>query len=215
MSKNKSKVKKADVVSGGLDNVQVRVSKAEAQYVPLITDNGVLVSSGDKRVTDVHPDVMRVLAEASAAGCALYAVDGGLRVMRNANGVGGVLFIERKKATSKSPQLFCFPPATRESCEALGLTVLHESKGVYVAPCLESGETAFKTILDGTNNNHSPVGFVVHPWPGLEVAPLPEKKAKKEKANKPVKEKAKAKKVKGKVLFEQAVEEIESAEEAA
>lgn len=102
-------------------------------------------------------------------GCALYATSGGLRVMSDANGIGGVCFIESKNFTSSSPSVFLFNPANRKSCEEAGLVVQREQKGVYIEPRNKEGKLVFDTLMNKFKNNHSPREFVIHDWEGYKV----------------------------------------------
>jgi hypothetical protein len=201
-TRNKTMKKNTEVKSevtntkvSALATVQVRTSPDSAEYVQMQSDEGWFQGVGAPRLPELHKDVRLTLSLAVKSGCALFATSGGIRVLTNANGDGGVLFIEKKNMQSGHEFYLLGRDLTKEAIEKAGLVLTKESKGFYISPRTKEGELAFETIAAKFPNNHKPMNFEVHEWPGYKVTKEEKKVAKKKVA----KEAAPAPKVEAKV----------------
>lgn len=167
MSTKEKSVVKSDEKKSVFDDVQVRVSPDEAEYMPLRNKDGWLIAVGRPRAPEVSKATRLFLAAAIKRRCALFATNGGIRVMMSAAGDHGVCFIEHNQMT-KGEEVFLFT-GDRKKIESLGIKVVREQKSFYVSMKANDGESSFSTIYENFGNNRSPRGWVAHRWPGHEV----------------------------------------------
>ena len=166
-----------------LDQVWVRISAKDAEYVPLHNKDGWFLATGTDRVPTYANDIKTLLEKAVRRGCVLFATAGGIRVMASTTGKGGVFFVEKKSLVS-GDMVYLMPPANAEKAAAAGLVVAREGPGVYVKPRDAEGNVNFGKMSKFTNNN-SPIGWEEHPWKGFVGTPSVEthigtRKVKKE-----------------------------------
>ncbi len=177
--------KPAEKVSA-LGAAMVRISPDEAQYVKMHNEEGWFQGVGAPRLPELDKTIRLTLSLAVKTGHALFANAGGIRVLKNANGKGGACFIEKKNMSSGTELFLLGPNMEKATLEKAGLVVTREASkgsGFYVKPRMKDGELAFETIAAKFGNNHAPMNFVVHDWPGYVVS-KEEKKVKKVKAEK-------------------------------
>lgn len=171
MSKEKKNEKTENTSEGekvGLGSVSIRLDPANAQYATMKTNEGWFQASGAPRLPELHKDVRLNLSLAVKSGCALLGISGGIRVMKNAYGEGGVFFVERRSAQNGA-ELYLFTKESKEKLEKAGLVVTREQKGFYVKPRTKDGELVFKTLFKKFTTNHGPMKWETHPWPGYEI----------------------------------------------
>lgn len=150
------------------ENVFVRVNPELDMFEAMKTSEGWFVARGAQRVPDLHKHIKANIEAAVKAGCRLFATEGGIRIMVDHTGQGGVCFIEKKHAmTGRS--LYLLPGNGREKCEKSGLTiVVSDSKnGSFVSPVQADGETPiFGMLVPAFVVSKSPKGFKECVWPG-------------------------------------------------
>lgn len=177
VKKSEEKVVVAEKVSA-LGAAMVRISPEEAQYVKMHTEEGWFQGVGAPRLPELDKTIRLTLSLAVKSGHALFATAGGIRVLRNANGRGGACFIAKKEMAKGGEIYLLAPKLEKAALEKAGLIVTREAKGFYVKPRMKDGELAFETIAANFGNNHGPMNFETHDWPGYVVT-KEEKKVKK------------------------------------
>lgn len=181
MSKNESSEEKIDKWER-LGNVLVRTSSDQPKYEKMRTKEGWLVASGKERVPEqgIHPHVLSFLSTATKDGCALYAISDGIRVLKNANGEGGVCFISRRHmASGKEAYIFTKDHAAIKE-QGLVITT-EEGKGTFVSFRTKDDKPIYSILRNNFTNNRGPNGFKVFPWEGYTVKPVKEKKKAEKK----------------------------------
>lgn len=168
-------------------NTMIRINAKGNEFVALQNEKGFYVAVGAERVPQLHPHVENFLEEHLQAGGKLFATSGGLRLMTNAEGEGGVAFVDKKSAQT-GEKVYLLPPATKEKVEAVGMEWTQVQRhGIYVPLITKDGKCNYADIRKNFTNSHHPMKFkneengVNFGWPNVDgtVAELGEKPAPK------------------------------------
>lgn len=177
-------------MKSSLAGVMVRIDPKEANYVPMYQDSmdasggkGWFVGAGHPRVPELHKDTRLLLTAATRDGCALFATEGGIRIMLSPSGKGAVGFITCKDAT-KGEEIYIFNQDVAE-CEKVGVKVTRESKGVYASMRDTEGNIVYSKLKANFKTTKSPMDFKKFAWPGMQYTPEEDtkKEGKKKSSN--------------------------------